>query len=351
MRLKRDTGRACAALELSLLFALWFVNVWVVWARTGASVWTAAGFAALAVVVGASIAVRRPSWKSAGFRLDNFGPALRQVAAPVALFGGLFLAAVYLTGARLQFTAPARLAQVLAGGIAQQGFFLGYLLQRWSALLGNPAGAVFANAVSFAAVHLPHAYLSALTFLGGLFLGALFLRARNVLALGVVHGVLSALLVPTLRGAGMLDTTQIGPPELAPLAEAIVAERRPGERVGVGPRGVEPSQLGPRFQTPVEVIGDRYRDDAFNREKISAFLTSPRRVFLLLSEADYQNCVPLELRQDTYILAQRWVLRRKFTFDRALVREFFHGDGDFPVLAALRERALLLSNRPPPAPR
>lgn len=344
--MKNPQRRFYTALELLVVFGLWFVNVWGVWRVTGASLWTAAGFVCLAAIVGLSIKLSRPDWESAGFRLDNLGAALRYVCLPVVLFAGLFLATTQLMGMPFQLPAAPNAIQTVVFGVVQQAFFLGYLWQRWSIVMGNPIGAVVANAFSFALVHLPHLPLVALTALGGLFLGALFVRTRSILAVGLAHGFLSALTVPTLRFAGTLDTTQIGPPELSPLAVEIARQLRPGDRIGIGPRGISPIQIGQTFIVRIERIGDATASDEINRDQLHAFLHAGGRVFCLLSEEDFRRYVKPSLSRPVFLLGERYVWRKKYSLDSAFFQDLFTGSGDIPILAAVRQRVFLLSNRP-----
>ncbi|MGH7844932.1 MAG: lysostaphin resistance A-like protein, partial [Candidatus Binatia bacterium] len=207
-------------------------------------------------------------------------------------------------------------------------------------------GAVVANALAFGLIHLPHVFLTVLTFFGGLFLGALFLRARNILALGLAHGVLSVLLVPTLRFMGAMETTQIGPPELSPLAAEVARQLQPADRIGIGPHGISPIQIGQTFTLRIERIGDAAASDEVNRDQLLSFLQDRRRVFCFLLEEDFERYVKPFSNRQGFLLGQRYIWRRQFNFDRAFFQDVLGGSGDIPVLAALRRRVFLLSNRP-----
>jgi hypothetical protein len=104
--------------------------------------------------------------------------------------------------------------------------------------------------------------------------------------------------------------------------------------------------LGRGFETSVEPIGSANANEAFNRERLSAFFQSNGRVFCVLTEKDFRRYLEPEARSKLSVLGERFVVRRKFTFDSYLVREFFLGNGDLPVLGAFRERVLLVSNGP-----
>lgn len=341
-----DRHRLDAAKEIGVLFGLWTLTIWGAWQLTGASVWTIAGFASLGVSVLRFLLVRRIDMKSAGFRLDNLGRSF--FVATVA--AGLLLSicvAVSPSAAVLAQPLSASLAlQMIASGILQQAFFLGYLLQRWSVLIQNPLLAVFLNALFFAYAHLPNPSLVLVTALAGLFFGLLFLKAPNVLAIGLAHGMLSLLAGPLLESSGVLETRRIGPAELAPFAAQIAAEWRLGGRIGIGPHAVGTEDFRRPFPGPVEFIGAGDADDRFNRDRFGAFLRSRERVFLVLTEEDYRRYVDPELRREIAVLGERFILRRDFLRNNDVVQKFFFGDGDVPVLAAFRERVLLVSNQP-----
>jgi hypothetical protein len=296
--------------------------------------------------VAVSVFTRKPSWKDSGFRLDNLRPALIEVSlvSSVFLFG--FFLLIWAEGISFKPPATWRGAQLVASGILQQAFFLGYLFHRWSSLVQNPIGAVALTAVCFGLIHLPGIYLTALTGLGGVVLGVLFMRSRNVWTVGFAHGLLAALMIPTLQSSGALATTQIGPAELLPLAAKLALELRPGDRVALGPNRMEPAQLGSGLDVPVEKMGDANAGAEANRERLVSFLLSRERVFCVLLEEDYELYLKPSFRERVFVLDQHYLWRVKFRLDGGLLGALVHGAGDVPVLGALRQRVLLVSNRP-----
>jgi hypothetical protein len=334
-----------AGRELAILFGLWNLTVWGAWSWTGASIWTAAGFIAFVAALARFLSAHRSEAKHSGIRFDNLGRSLAIAAVPAGLLLAICFAAAPPAMSETQPISAGRAIQTLASGVAQQAFFLGYLLQRWIAFTANPLAAVFANALSFAFVHLPNVSLVVLTALSGLFFGLLFLRAPNVFAIGLAHGVLSLLGGPLLQSSGLLETKRIGPAELAPLAQIIAAEWRPGDRIGLGPHAVAAAQLGRSFEAAVEPIGSAGANEAFNRQRLAAFFQSSGRAFCVLVEKDFRRYLEPEAGSKLSVLGERFVVRRKFTFDNDLVRGFFLGNGDLPLLGAFRQRVLLVSNR------
>ncbi len=342
----RDQPRFFAGVELALFFVLWVLTIWGAWKFSGATVWTAGGIFGLTVTILGSALMRRPGWKNSGFRLDNLWPALARAGLITLCLLAPFAAAVKVKGYIFPPLSGGEMIGALALGILQQAFFLGYLFQRWNTLVRSPVLAVILNALSFALVHLPHLPLVALTVLAGLFFGALFVRLPNVFAIGLAHGVLSLFGGPMLYFVAVLQTTQIGPAELAPLATTLARELQPGDRIGIGPHGVGPNQFGRKFEVPIEPIGAGYEVDRVNREQLRLFFTAKARVFCAITEDDFHRYLEPQLRERLPILAERFVLRRKFSLNAEFWNALIYGNGDVPVLGAFRERVLLVSNRP-----
>ncbi|HEV8341206.1 MAG TPA: CPBP family intramembrane glutamic endopeptidase [Candidatus Binatia bacterium] len=332
-----------AGLELGWLFLLWIATVWGAWQYSGASMWTVSGIAGIAVTALVSTLIRRPGWKDSGFRLDNFWPALFRAGLISFCVLLLFAAVIKMAGLSFSSLPAKRMAETLLSGVAQQAYFLGYLLHRWNAFLGNPLGAVFANAVSFAFIHLPDPSLVMLTGFGGLFLNALFLRLRNVLVLGLAHGVFAVFMLSALHDAGVIGSTRIGPATLAPFSQIIGRELKSGERVGICSNGFGSRHLGSRFEYPIELIHQEHMDE---RERLRLFLVSDGRIFCVITEDDFYRYVDLDLQKHLVVLGSRYVWRHKIKLDRELVARLLHGNGDVPVAAVFRERVLLVSNKP-----
>lgn len=344
----KSTARLFAALELSLLFLLWVLTIWVAWKFSGASVWTAAGILAMALTVLCSIAVRRPGWRASGFRLDNFWPALMRVGLVTLGVVILFAAGGRLAGLSLSPLSGTTVVRFLVSGLLQQAFFLGYLFHRWDALFQNPWAAVAANALSFAFIHLPQPWLVMITAAGGFFFSAFFVRVRNVFILGLAHGVLFLFTASWLYHAGLIASARVGPAPLAPLSETIARALAPGDRIGICSRILVPRQFGRTFDRPIEQIG--HRVDANNsslQDSVRLFLTGKERVFCIITERDFNRYAPPELRKRLFILGERYTWKHRLVVgNREFAMDFFYGQGDAPIIAAFRDRVLLVSNKP-----
>lgn len=340
-------GRTFAVIELAILFSLWTLTVWGAWQWSGVSVWTFAGILGLGGTVLCSLMIRRPGWKDSGFRLDNFWSALVYVGGIILCVLAAFAVAARIIGLALPPISGKRVVGLLASGVLQQAFFLGYLFHRWSLIFRRPSHAVLASAASFAAIHLPDSSLVGATAIGGLFLGGLFLKARNVIVLGLAHGIIVLFVVSVLQDGGIIETMQIGPPELAPLAATVGRELRPGDRFGFGPHGIGPGQFGRTLAVSLEPIGGSDLDDRLNREQLNLFFAADGRVFCAITESDFYHYLRPELRERIFVLDARYVWKRKLALNQAFLEDFIYGSGDVPVLGAFREQVLLVSNRRP----
>jgi hypothetical protein len=290
----------------------------------------------MAATVACSVWIRRPGWRECGFRLDNFFPALIRIG--LVTVGLLALALVWgkTAGVSLPPVSAGRAIDALVSGALQEAFMFGYLFQRWSLIIGNPAGAVMANALTFSLIHLPDPSFALFTAFGALLFGALFVMNRNILVLGLAHSAVLIFILPMVRQGGLIQTTRIGPRSIDPLVETLARELRPGDRIGADPRRVP---LG-RFEDSAlryETIAGENDGDA---DRVKAFLSAPQRVFWIVRERDFHRYVEPESRSRLFILSKRYMWK-----EEPALKDLF-SSGDIPVIAALRERVLLVSNRP-----
>ncbi|MGH7834062.1 MAG: hypothetical protein ACREQK_10480, partial [Candidatus Binatia bacterium] len=92
-----------------------------------------------------------------------------------------------------------------------------------------------------------------------------------------------------------------------------------------------------RFETIAE---ESAGDPGSNSDRVNSFLSAPQRVFWIVPERDFHRYVGPELRKRLFILSDRYMWK-----EEVALKDFF-SSGDIPVIAALRERVLLVSNRP-----
>lgn len=104
---------------------------------------------------------------------------------------------------------PGRMLAILGGycawGLVQQWALNGYFVNRFGEAFGarrhGPLLAALAGAVCFAGAHLPNVFLVGPTFVLGFLAALAYQRQRNLLFLGLAHGVLGAVLVITVAGS------------------------------------------------------------------------------------------------------------------------------------------------------
>lgn len=80
-------------------------------------------------------------------------------------------------------------AMYLTWAIVQQWIQQAFFLVRLERVMHRGVAASFITAILFGLAHLPNPVLAPLTFLGGWLLSELYRRHRNVLPLGIAHGL------------------------------------------------------------------------------------------------------------------------------------------------------------------
>ena len=132
-----------------------------------------------------------------GLRGDTFFAALRWLL-PVALVVGTGVIVYSILAETARFPEwPAALSVLLSfigSGCLQQYVLLGFFGRRLERVFASPHLAVLATASVFALLHLPNMFLTVVTFLAGLLCCAVYRRAPNLLASGIMHGMLSFVL-------------------------------------------------------------------------------------------------------------------------------------------------------------
>jgi len=137
-----------------------------------------------------------------GFRTDNLGAAAGDALRATTMIGLLLVGAGALLGS-LDFPPlavwPRTLGDGVAWGLMQQYGLLCIYYRRFSELLPGYRGAsLWATSAIFALLHLPNPFLTVATFGAGALSCWLYRRAPNLIVLGVMHGVISFLIVESL---------------------------------------------------------------------------------------------------------------------------------------------------------
>jgi membrane protease YdiL (CAAX protease family) len=129
-----------------------------------------------------------------GLRGDTFFGALRWLL-PVVLFVGTGVVVYSIVAETARFpewpSALGVLLSFIGSGVLQQYVLLGFFGRRLARVFASPYLAVLATASVFALLHLPNPFLTIVTFLAGLLCCAVYRRAPNLLASGIMHGMLS----------------------------------------------------------------------------------------------------------------------------------------------------------------
>jgi len=132
-----------------------------------------------------------------GLRGDTFVAAVCWLL-PVALAVGASVVAYSIFAETARFppwpSALRVLATFIGSGILQQYVLLGFFGRRFARVFAAPHLAVLATASVFALLHLPNVFLTVVTFLAGLLCCTVYRRAPNLLASGLMHGLLSFVL-------------------------------------------------------------------------------------------------------------------------------------------------------------
>jgi membrane protease YdiL (CAAX protease family) len=143
---------------------------------------------------------RVESAREIGWRLDNFGSAVRLLILPM-LIGVVALIGIGLMMKSLRFDRQQALEWAVwlpLWGLMQQYVLQGFINRRAQILFGRGSKSVLLVALIFALLHLPNPWLSVATFAGGLVWAYVYQRTPNLLALALSHALMSMLLALSL---------------------------------------------------------------------------------------------------------------------------------------------------------
>jgi membrane protease YdiL (CAAX protease family) len=137
-----------------------------------------------------------------GLRIDNLAAAARDALLATMAIGLLLAGAGKLLGS-LDFPPlalwPRTLRDGIVWGLMQQYGLLCVYYRRFGELLPRHRhGPLWAASATFALLHLPNPFLTLATFGAGAISCWLYRRTPNLIVLGVMHGVISFLIVQTL---------------------------------------------------------------------------------------------------------------------------------------------------------
>lgn len=178
--------------ELGLVYCLVQIYIWRWQSTWPMTVWL------ILLLLLASHLWHRDTFRSIGFRIDNFFPAARE-ACWIAIPLLLLLVLIGILSGRLWFirihweSIPPLLRYMLWGTFQQYGL-QGYFHNRLSRVISKPLWSSTLNAIIFMSFHFPNPVLMAFTLVGGFACSMLFLQSRNLFVLGMFHGAIGLLL-------------------------------------------------------------------------------------------------------------------------------------------------------------
>ena len=149
-----------------------------------------------------------------GIRIDNLGAAALDALVATMVIGLLLAAAGSLLGS-MDFPPlalwPHTLMDGVIWGLMQQYGLLCIFYRRFSELFPRHRDApLWAASAIFALLHLPNPFLTLVTLGAGALSCWLYRRRQNLLVLGVMHGLVSFLIVHTLT-SGITMGMRVGP--------------------------------------------------------------------------------------------------------------------------------------------
>jgi 4-amino-4-deoxy-L-arabinose transferase-like glycosyltransferase len=136
---------------------------------------------------------------------------------------------------------------------------------------------------------------------------------------------------------------------LLTFSNEIKTDLKEGDNVGVGSVDISQQRMGVYLDMPIEEVNFRGKgDDVFERNKdmVIKFLTSGNDVYIIMTEEDYQNFIPDDLKAKLVIIdkGDTWRSRLKRKFSKETVIEVLRGEKDL-IKDVLRHRVYLVTNK------
>jgi membrane protease YdiL (CAAX protease family) len=195
-------------LELGLIYSLVQIYIWR-WQSTCPRT-----VELILLLLLASHLWHRDTFRSLGFRIDNFFPAVQE-ASWAAIPFLLLLVLIGILSGRL-WSIPVRgesvtpILRYMLWGTFQQYGLQGYFHNRLSRLIAMPLWSSTVSAIVFVSFHIPNPVLMAFTLVGGFACSMLYLQSRNLFVLGMFHGAIGLLLSNVFPREWMLNM-RVGP--------------------------------------------------------------------------------------------------------------------------------------------
>jgi membrane protease YdiL (CAAX protease family) len=153
---------------------------------------------------------RGETFRSVGFRFDNFLAAAKLLILPTAGAVLVSVTAGWMLNQSLS-AAPWRNRFLLLPiwALLQQYALNGFINRRAQLVLGNGVKSIVLVALIFGLLHLPNPLLSIVTFVGGLICAFVYQRQPNLIALALSHSIVSIALALTVSSK-WLDNLRVG---------------------------------------------------------------------------------------------------------------------------------------------
>lgn len=329
------SNRLQTGLELFLILFLSFNTLWNLIALEKSFEWAFASVWLLAVVLAYSLRRSWKGFKEVGLRIDNLGSSLAKGILWPLVFVLACLSLAWLQKWPLAIPKASQWLGFPLAGIVQQFFFLGFFYNHYETVFRKAWLAGFLAAATFALYHLPNPGLMATTFLGGLYLSFFYARYRNLLAAGIIHGLISLTLTLTLEPAGIIQGYNVGPLPLKGIRAAVLQNLEPETRLAAYQSSSIPSSYFKNFDRPV------LRLTQFQGYEDMLKMAEP---VLIAIPRDVHDGFAPHLTAPFYVAGKYNVWKRKFSNQYPLTL-LYALTFNIPKLKALyRREVLLVSN-------
>ena len=197
--------------EIASVVTSFLIAEWVVLAFVGRSKLILAVPVVMAfVLMVVSHRERGETFRSIGFRFDNFFAAARLLILPTVIAVLVIVAVAWiLNQSLLSGSWRTRFVLLPIWALAQQYVLNGFVNRRAQLVLGNGAQSIVVVALIFGLLHLPNPLLSIVTFVGGLIWAYVYHRQPNLFVLALSHAIVSLTLALALSSE-WLDNLRVG---------------------------------------------------------------------------------------------------------------------------------------------